>query len=224
MEIEPGKLREMVREAYLEGYGLASGDWWTEKVAKSAWRASEARQELEEVLTGEMGEHVRWCRACRCVRPRAGGRMAQGLARRRGDRHVSAVRRPALRAGVAMTADSMTDLARRLVASPRWRWMPGMRATRAGPWTEPDAVRVPESLPNGGYPGWLPDLTDPATVGCLLSLVREALKDHELFARRELELGGPGWVVVRITTAMIIRGATEAEALVEALLHAKVSP
>jgi len=200
MEIEPGKLREMVREAYLEGYGLASGDWWTEKVAKSAWRASEARQELEEVLTGEMGEHVRWCRACRCVRPQAGEWRK------------------------AMTADSMTDLARRLVASPRWRWMPGMRATRPGPWTEPDAVRVPESLPNGGYPGWLPDLTDPATVGCLLSLVREALKDHELFARRELELGGPGWVVVRITIAMIIRGATEAEALVEALLHAKVSP
>ncbi len=32
-------------------------------------------------------------------------------------------------------------LARRLIASHRWRWMPGMRAIRPGAWAEPDAVR-----------------------------------------------------------------------------------
>lgn len=72
-------------------------------------------------------------------------------------------------------------LARRAVACPRWRWMPGMR-TLAG-----SRVTVVED--GGAYilvlpkdwgqqilpddPG-LPDLTDPATLGCLLALVREA--------------------------------------------------
>jgi len=143
--------------------------------------------------------------------------------------------------------EAMKDLAPRLVASPRWRWMPGMLATGDGWLGAPRVVDVdvdgaPDLCMYRGYSrgpatahstgdttawgevasGALPDLTDPATAGCLLSLVREALKDPELFARREL--GGPGWVVIRTTIAMIIRGATEAEALVEALLHAQVSP
>lgn len=72
-------------------------------------------------------------------------------------------------------------LARRAVACPRWRWMPGMR-TLAG-----SRVTVVED--EGAYilvlpTGWgqqilpddpgLPDLTDPATLGCILALVRKA--------------------------------------------------
>ena len=57
------------------------------------------------------------------------------------------------------------DLARRAVASPHWRWMPGML-------TEHGNRYVAE----GQYPrrSVLPDLTDPATVGCLITLVQEA--------------------------------------------------
>lgn len=75
-------------------------------------------------------------------------------------------------------------LGRRAAAAPGWRWLPGMRATR-GP---SDGWRLrgvggglawdPE--PEGwGYraPEWpagaVPDLSDAATTGCLLALVRE---------------------------------------------------
>ena len=85
--------------------------------------------------------------------------------------------------------DAMIELAKRAVACKGWRWMPGMLS---------DDGRVVEIhvygflvgytagviLKSGdqGWPrGWqasaslrLPDLTDPATLGCLLALVREA--------------------------------------------------
>jgi hypothetical protein len=108
-------------------------------------------------------------------------------------------------------------LARRAVACPRWRWMPGMLVDSAG-----YVYRMTsESIADGcGAVDWQqkwmrPDLTDPATLGCLLALVREALGDPEVFARREI--GGLGWVVIRSNSVRLIRGETEAEALVAAL-------
>jgi len=70
-----------------------------------------------------------------------------------------------------MTAD-MLDLARRAVACPKWRWMPGMRTTE-GIRIVHDPSRFPGAcaLRDGGWtprlldPGALPDLTDPATLG-----------------------------------------------------------
>jgi len=61
-------------------------------------------------------------------------------------------------------------LARRAVACKGWRWMPGMadhwgQRLREGHWVDPAAA--------------LPDLTDPATLGCLLALVREAFKSDD---------------------------------------------
>ena len=77
--------------------------------------------------------------------------------------------------------EEIEELARRAVACKRWRWMPGMLSEKG--------LRVFRRDHDGyvvGYyanheyiaecvPGTLPDLWDPATLGCLLALVREAL-------------------------------------------------
>lgn len=86
--------------------------------------------------------------------------------------------------------DEMQALARRAVACKAWRWMPGMRDT-TGIRVSRGVAETPE---DAFYPGGirdgdgrarpeqcvvahdaLPDFNDPATVGCLLALVREAL-------------------------------------------------
>lgn len=86
-------------------------------------------------------------------------------------------------------------LARRAVACKGFRWMPGMAGT--------DALGVPFRCAltrhSGGimvvagmavmvaHPDALahmfPDLTDPATLGCLLALVRDAYGDPSLYVR-----------------------------------------
>jgi hypothetical protein len=68
------------------------------------------------------------------------------------------------------------------------------------------------------YPGATPDFCDPATVGCLLALVREALGEPTAHAR---PIHG-GWGIQRDGTwdnnpGMTIWAKTEAEALVAAL-------
>jgi hypothetical protein len=63
-------------------------------------------------------------------------------------------------------------LARRAVACKGWRWMPGMgMLTDVG-------ERVTD--PTICYLGTLPDFSDPATLGCLLALVREAWGDVQI--------------------------------------------
>jgi len=68
--------------------------------------------------------------------------------------------------------ENLEELARRAVACKRWRWMPGMRYQVGG-----TVGRLTDSQCKGKLPlvaETMPDLTDPATLGCLLALVREA--------------------------------------------------
>lgn len=76
--------------------------------------------------------------------------------------------------------EQFEELARRAVACKRWRWMPGMlsnkdlRVTRCD-----DDGYVVGYYENLSYiaecvSGSVPDLSDPATLGCLLALVRES--------------------------------------------------
>ena len=118
------------------------------------------------------------------------------------------------------------DLARRAVACPGFRWMPGMRTKvpdafdgMVGPW-----LRVLEDGvdygPYGAPEGGLPDLDDPATLGCLLALVREA-HDSPTYSSAHDYMGG-GWIAFNPTVFTAFAEGpviypTEAEALVAAL-------
>ena len=122
----------------------------------------------------------------------------------------------------------MSDLAKRAVACKGWRWMPGMlrRATghhASGPqgprverWDEDDAFVVGWSDTD-----WLPDLSDPATLGCLLALVREAWGDPHVYvlacASDWFTVCSPNAEGGKWLAHPPIDGSTETEALVAAL-------
>jgi len=140
-----------------------------------------------------------------------------------------------------MNSEQLKALAQRAVESKGWRWMPGMRDLR----TVLDSSRVRYIGPKNGLRLWaipstdietgefdasigwvdtyqsndhelLPDLSDPATLGCLLALVREVWGEDarplktDYFAK---------WVVVHGNRAddCSYPQPTEAEALVAAL-------
>ena len=119
-----------------------------------------------------------------------------------------------------MTAD-MLDLARRAVACKGWRWMPGM--------LDPFGRRVMCVWPDDLGIKWshipencvvrdadaLPDLSDAATLGCLLALVREVRQEPTGFV---VPTHAGGWsYYTRLISADWYSGDIEAEAIVAAL-------
>ena len=138
----------------------------------------------------------------------------------------------------------MKELGRRAVACPRFRWMPGMRAI--GKYPNPvrthnfgenvqdlDDMEAADTFllwqqpiihGDHGYDGpYLPDLSDPATLGTMTALVREAWGDPRLVAIY-CEAAHPGqsegWAVQTADNRLPVAGGdygSEAEALVAAL-------
>lgn len=105
-------------------------------------------------------------------------------------------------------------LGKRLVACRGWRWTAGM--------IRRDGYRVCWRKPPPAFheDDGVPDLTDPATLGCLLALVREAWAadfiDVVCEQANDHEDGGYVWRV-NLPWSKDTRGTTETEALVAAL-------
>ena len=140
--------------------------------------------------------------------------------------------------GHAMTEPTVSKmetteaLGRRAVACPGWKWVCGMRplfvcddgevafTSRVAVYSNPDGSSYYEDEPSDGS---FPDLEDPATLGCLLHLVREAWSDEYL--TMEWNRGGGEWWCSpsvpskpgRDPYDTLFEGRTEAEALVAAL-------
>lgn len=84
----------------------------------------------------------------------------------------------------------MKALAERAVACKKWRWMEGMLILTGDKFTP--RIRIIDDL---GASAWmaharatdLPDLSDPATLGCLLALVREVYREPALFTNPQFD-------------------------------------
>jgi len=97
-----------------------------------------------------------------------------------------------------------TELSKRAVACKGWRWMPGMAYLHRG-----FTYRIGSVVGSSYDDECIPDLDDPATLGCLLHIVREAWGDRTIV----VSWSGVCWVCDIHSNA----GGSEAEALVAAL-------
>ena len=78
-----------------------------------------------------------------------------------------------------MSSDN-TELARRAVACKRWRWMPGMLTLSGSRIVGETRSAFVFSSPVDDAATELPDLTDPATIGCLHHLACEAYNAFQI--------------------------------------------
>ena len=100
----------------------------------------------------------------------------------------------------------LETLGRRLVACKHFRPMRGMRDLQGRTWTEDLLWRWNPTCD-------VPDLSDPATLGCVLALVRAALGSSVVFVLWSSDRGS--WIVKH--GRALVEARTEAEALVAAL-------
>jgi hypothetical protein len=124
---------------------------------------------------------------------------------------------------------ALTAAAERLITVPGFRWMPGMVDTDGYRFVDVSEgiIEIDGSLfqySRGHYSAAvaaLPDLTDPATLGCVLAMVREAYGDPGIGAVQSQSLveGEPTWWLL-MTGTQLFDAATEAECLVNALAAA----
>jgi hypothetical protein len=121
--------------------------------------------------------------------------------------------------------EEQIELGRRAVACKGWRWIPGMLARDAG-WVlhriqdDGSALDLSDDILERGW-GYStetlrPIFDDPATLGGLLALVREAMSAETLYTRPTRT----GWTIMMGSgknLGKVSDGTTEAEALVAAL-------
>ena len=121
------------------------------------------------------------------------------------------------------------ELGKRAVACKGWRWMPGMRVvgipSRMLLENEDGCGRWIDSTPTDCLMAQgIPDLTDPATLGCLLALVREVRKCpagsvwlHHVTVSPDPDFDVWSWYDSEQPRLIVMDGSTEAEAMVAAL-------
>lgn len=126
----------------------------------------------------------------------------------------------------------LETLARAAVDCPKWRWMSGMKV--AVPAAHEGDTGYFLRLSQDGYvpaAHEYPDFTDPATLGCLLALVREAWEAPTISTRYSeyVDRGGEWDVPIptvdnRVLDIIFFKGKSEAEALIVALQASKLVP
>jgi hypothetical protein len=92
--------------------------------------------------------------------------------------------------------DNLEQLGLRAVACKHWKWLGGMRVVSPAEHSGATGYTVRVESGYVAKSGEYPDLTDTATLGCLLALVREAWNDPTLglFAARGGRSGRPARV------------------------------
>lgn len=117
----------------------------------------------------------------------------------------------------------LEELGRRAVACKHWRWMPGMLHGIEAMDETRYVSRFSEFSIYADDDGRIPILSDPATLGCLLHLVREAWGDADLSADRvsrahdRLPDVWQVYVFHESGVKDVLSGRSETEALVAAL-------